>query len=309
MTLSSFVLAAALAVDGQSEATADRNERAADAAERAAVAAQTAAEAVSRIAAVMEKLAAPPPAAEPAKAPEPPAPPPSPWSGSVGFGLISLTGNARSVTFNGAGLGQYKSDDWIFGLKATAVYGQSRAPDAGAEAKTLAQGAGVQLRGDRRFTPRFSTYLLAGAETDRVKSIRARWLGEVGLGLVWIETRDGDVDRTFLRTDLGFRYAVEDRFQYFPDRAELDDVTLVAPRLGLSFRHALSKNVAFQQELEVLPSIGFDRVLMASMSKLSARLTDSLSLTTSFVVTRDSKPAPGKETTDTALTVGLEVAL
>ena len=112
----------------------------------------------------------------------------------------------------------------------------------------------------------------------------------------------------FLRTDLGLRYAQESRFQYYPVRLNVDDITLLAPRLALSFRYQFEKNVGFFQEAEVLPNVlGASRVIINTTSKLSARLTEAVALGVSFDVRYDSAPAVGKKPTDTALMATLEV--
>ncbi|HXN41384.1 MAG TPA: hypothetical protein VN918_06310, partial [Myxococcaceae bacterium] len=70
----------------------------------------------------------------------PPPPPPPKWAGSVGFGLISLTGNSTALTVNLTGLAEYKTTDWIYGLKVSGIYGRSKAPsnDPTLESQVLA---------------------------------------------------------------------------------------------------------------------------------------------------------------------------
>ncbi|MBF5042291.1 DUF481 domain-containing protein [Aggregicoccus sp. 17bor-14] len=309
------------------DASAEAARAAASAAERAAAAAESSAASSARLAEAAEKLAAsveaqraagaaaaPAPAqGSPAAEATVPAVKPSPWKGTVGIGLISLTGNSSTLTFNSLASGEYKTEHYIASAKAYGVYGQSRLPEqAGStgDTQTVALAAGAQLRGDRRFTQVVSGYVLVGAETDHVKSVEARGFGEAGTGILWWdETREGG-GASALRTDLAFRVARETRFQYYPTRQHLDGVTLGAPRLGIAFRYALSERVAFREEAEILPNvIGDARVLANSTSKLSAGLTDSLALTASLLVQHDSKPAVGKRPTDTALSVGVELGL
>ncbi|MFN7135130.1 MAG: DUF481 domain-containing protein, partial [Myxococcales bacterium] len=271
-----------------------------------------AADAAARAAVAMEKLAAadaPAPAkteAAPAetKKKEEPA-----WTGTVGAGFISLTGNANTLTFNATGVAERKSQGWIWAAKGTAIYGQSRpaaGPDAPAEVTALA--AALQLRGDRRFTQLVSGYLLTGAETDHVKSVEYRAYGESGVGLLWLDRKRGDLQKLLLRTDLAVRYAEESRFQYYPSPLNVPDLTLIAPRLGVAFRYALTEDVRFFQDTEALLNVvGATRVVVNSTTRLSARLIGALALGTSFLVQYDSQPAPGKVPTDTALSVQLEV--
>lgn len=295
-------------------------ERAVLAAERAAQAAERASEASARMAAAAERLAAAlerPPAAT-AATPAAEAKPAdgsakvsteNTWTGTVGLGLIALTGNASTVTFNGLAAAQRKTEKWIYSARAFGVYGRARPPDEDALAQVVALSAGLQLRGDRRLTESLSTFLLAGAETDHVKSVEVRGIGEAGIGLQWWDEKRADGGSSSLRTDLAFRFVRETRFQYYPTRVDLPDLDLGGPRLGVDFRYGLSKDILFSEEAEVVPNIlGDARVLFTSRTQLISKLTEDLSLATSFLVQYDSAPAAGKQSTDTALSVSLEVA-
>ncbi len=289
-------------------------ERAATAAERAAAAAEKAAEASARMAAAMERLSeiqASPPATAPKKEEEA-APKEDLWKGSVALGLIALSGNSSTLTFNGLASAERKTAGWIYSVKAQGVYGRSRlsaTETEGERAQVVALGAGLQLRGDRRFTKVLSGYLLTGAETDHVKSVEVRGTGEAGAGISWWDEKQPDGRVSSLRTDLAFRFSRETRFQYYPTRMDLPDVDLGGPRLGLSFAYGLSKDVLFTEEAEAVSNVlGGARLLVNSISKLTARLTESLALSTSLVVQYDSAPAAGKVSTDTALAANIEVA-
>ncbi|QRK14078.1 DUF481 domain-containing protein [Archangium violaceum] len=257
--------------------------------------------------------------AAPAEPPPPPAPPAEKkeeakkdvWDVTVGLGLIFITGNASTVTFNGLVTAESKTENWIYSVKATGVYGESRPPElAGAPeaSQVVALNAALQLRGDRRFNEKLSGYLLAGAETDHVKSVEARGIGEAGIGLIWWDLKRKDGGDSFLRTDLAFRYARETRFQYYPTRVDLPDVSLGGPRFGATFRYAINRDVALLEELSVLPSlIEGSRLLVGNQTQLSVKLTQALAVTTTFLLQYDSAPAEGKVPTDTSLAVSATV--
>ncbi|MFB1480138.1 DUF481 domain-containing protein [Corallococcus sp. RDP092CA] len=305
-------------------ADAPAAERAAAAAERAAIAAERAAEASARLAEAIEKLAevtargplVPPPAPVPEAAAEAPAKP-STWDVSVGLSLISLTGNASTLTVSGLASALRKTDKWIYSVKAFGAYGRSRPPEVEGEPEALSQvvalNAGLELRGDRRFTEQISGYLLAGVDTDHIKSIEARPYGEAGASILWVDTKKDEKAGTreaTLRTDFAFRYARETRFQYYPVRLDLEDVDLGGPRFGALFRYGISKDIIFQEEAEILVSVITDsRILFSSQSQVMASLTDALALGVGFLVKSDSAPPPGKVSTDTALSFNLTVAL
>ncbi|WP_279637426.1 DUF481 domain-containing protein, partial [Corallococcus interemptor] len=306
-------------------ADAPAAERAAAAAERAALAAERAAEASARLAEAIEKLAdvtarqpiaPPPPTPEAAAAAAAPAKPSS-WDVSVGLSLISITGNASTLTVSGLGSALRKTEKWIYSIKAYGAYGRSRPPEVEGEVESLSQvvalNAGFELRGDRRFTEQLSGYLLAGVDTDHIKSVESRPYGEAGASILWFDTKKDEKLGTrdsVLRTDFAFRYARETRFQYYPDRVDLPDVDLGGPRFGALFRYGISKDITFQEEAEILVSVISDsRILFSSQTQVMASLTDALALGVGFQVKADSAPPPGKVSTDTALSFNLTVAL
>lgn len=297
-------------------------ESAAAAAERAAAAAEKAAEASSRMAAAVERLTEALAKLPTAGAPTAPGAAPAekkeealkedPWKGSVGLGLISLSGNASTLTFNGLASAERKTKGWIYTLKAQGVYGRSTLPATETEAErtqVVALGANVDLRVDRRFTPAISGYLLAGALTDHVKSVEVRGTGEAGAGISWWDEKTPDGRSSSLRTDLAFRFSREARFQYYPLRMNLPGVDLGGPRIGVAFSYGLSKDTTFTEEAEAIPNVlGGSRLLVNSTSKLTVGLSDSLAVSTSFVLQYDSAPPPGKVSTDTALSANVQVS-
>ncbi|MFP2901626.1 DUF481 domain-containing protein, partial [Corallococcus sp. 4LFB] len=242
---------------------------------------------------------------------------PSVWDVSVGLSLISLTGNASTLTVSGLASALRKTEHWIYSVKAYGAYGRSRPPQVEGEVESLSQvvalNAGVELRGDRRFTQEISGYLLTGVDTDHIKSIEARPYGEAGASIFWFDTKRDEkasVRETILRTDFAFRYARETRFQYYPERMDLPDVDLGGPRFGALFRYGVSKDITFQEEAEILVSVISDsRILFSSQTQVMANLTDALALGVGFLVKSDSAPPPGKVSTDTALSFNLTVAL
>lgn len=301
-----------LALKSQAPQGLDESARVARAAEKAADAAQLAAESAARAAEAAAKVAGLGAAPVPSVATAPVEP--SPWTGSLGIGFISFTGNANSLTFNATAAADRKTEDWIFAVRARGAYGQARPVNRDEPTQTVALAAALQARGDRRFTSLFSGFLLAGVETDHIKSVEVRGFGEAGVGLIWLDTKEGELSKAFLRTDVGARYARENRYQYFPAAGDtvraLPGVTLIAPRFGASFRYGLTKDVTFLEEAEVLPNVSGDsRVLVNNLSKITARLIKSFSLGVSFTVSYDSAPAPARVPTDTALSVLVEYAI
>ncbi len=284
----------------------DPSERAALAAERAAVAAEKVAAAADRLADAMagpvEKKDA-----GPAK--------PQHWKGLVGAGFTFLNGNSQLLTITGNVGVDGTWEKWAVALRAAGAYGVSN-PDANVSdstAQITARKMAASARGDRTYGFA-SLFVLGGAEFDHVKNVEAREFGEVGTGLTFLNEKRGDLEHLFLRLDLAMRAGYETRVQYFPFVTPVDPyaIIILAPRAALAFRWAPNKDVRFSEECEAIPSVlapTLGRLLVNSTTKLNARLTETVSLTTAFIVNYDSMPPPSvpkKLSTDIALTAGLE---
>jgi putative salt-induced outer membrane protein YdiY len=292
---------------------AERAANAAEAAQKAAEAAQSAAQAAQVAAEAAQKIAQANPGQAPTVTPTPtPAEnaPVSPWKATLGAGLISLTGNTSSITFNSNVLVERKLGLWTLSGKAIGTYGQSR-PIDGSVPQVLALNGSLLLRGDRQLLDWVSVYVLGGVDTDHVKSVEFRVYGEPGTGLTWLnQEKETRPLQLYLRTDLGLRVAQESRFQYYPTIENIPDVTLVAPRLAIEFRATLKKDLQFVQTGEVMQNVyGPSRTVVNTLSKLSVHLISSLSLGVSFTIAYDSDPAPGKVPTDTALSLTLDYSI
>lgn len=241
-------------------------------------------------------------------------PPAKSWTGTLGAGLINLAGNTNTTTVTGATSLQQQTDGWIFGFKATGAYGRTQPVDRAQPAQTVALAATGQLRVDRKLGPHATVFALGGVDTDHVASIEARPYGEGGLGWIWLDQKpDGGKTELFLRTDAGFRYADERRWQYYATAAapegDLPDLETASPRLGVAFRYGFSKDVAFVEEAEGLANVSGDEHYWArSLTKLTSRLAGTLTFGVAYLVAWDSDPAPGKVDTDRSLTVTLELA-
>lgn len=249
---------------------------------------------------VLAEEAVPPPVA--------PAPKPPEWKGTVGAGLVTLSGNSESTTFTGTASGSRETLGWIASVKAAAAYGENRAAGATASQVSAYSGA-LQLRLDRKLGEIWSVFALGGVETDHVASIEYRSAAELGAGAQLVERKEGDWLKVGLRTDLGLRYGYEARYQYYgTPLGPQPGVELIAPRAGVAFRYGFSKDVFLTEDAEAMTSLsGETRWLAKSVTKLSSRLSESFTFGVGYTVAYDSRPAEGKVTTDQALTALLEV--
>ena len=302
--------AAAATVPAAEMSAADRS---AAAAEKAAAAAQKAAEAAMRIADLVAPVAAVSPTRPEEKK--------EGWIGNLGVGLTFITGNSQNLTLTGSAAADRKWEIWTLGIRLSGAYGLSN-PDTNATgnvSSTTARRALGQVRAARSFGGGFaSLFVLAGSEFDHMKNIESRTVGEVGTGLTFLNRKEGDLEKLYLRLDIAARAGYETRFQYFPTPGSVTDygIILLAPRVAVTFRWNFSKEVRLSEELEFIPFVlapTLGRLLINNNTKLNAQLTETLSLTTAVLVNFDSMPPAGsggllRKNTDVALTVGLEAA-
>ncbi|AKF80546.1 Putative salt-induced outer membrane protein YdiY [Myxococcus fulvus] len=262
---------------------------------------------------VLSQTPAPPPDPAPDDGPEHPCTEdaeedPGPWSGSAGVGASFFTGNSRSYTLTGNALVEYESPTWAFTLEADGAYGKAATEDGARE--LVAEALGAWVRGEYRATPLLSAYSYLGAETDHLSSLELRAEVELGLGVTLLERTEKETDELLLRVYLGAHYARDHRFQYVPTRKELQNVDLWSPSLGAMFRYDINERVELREYVLLLPDVfGDTRVLLTSTTKLSVNLTGRFALTTFFDLRHDSRPAEGKVSTDTSLTVGGELSI
>lgn len=299
---------APVAAEAASASQLSATEAATRAAESAAASAAAAAESTRRLADSVDRIALAIGAA-PAVTATAPAKEPERWTGSVGVGLISLTGNASTLTVTANALAEYKSSDWVVIGKASGAYGTS-APPGEEERTVVAETAAGSLRGERRFSQVLSGYAQLGLETNHLASLELRSAAELGMGIVLLDVRALEKERCFLRVDVAARYSYDSRFQYYPVKLNEPDLQMLAPGAGLTFRYAINDAVTISEVGEISPNVlGDARLVAKSTTKVTASLTTRLAFNVTFGVTYDSAPAEGKVPTDTALTVGLEVRI
>lgn len=285
--------------EADAPATRAELETVAVAAREAAEAAKAAAEAAKASADALKQALAPKPAAEAA------APTPSAWQYQLGVNAIAISGNANAVTGKVTANVDGTWTNWAVQLRSSAAYGQSSLPN-GTETQITALNGNLSLRGDRKIGEELSAYVLGGALADHVANIELQSFGELGLGLRWFEVVEGDFVKARLRTDLGFRFTREARYQYFPGAEDLPDVDLVAARLSGSFRYALNRTTVLTEELEILPDIpGFANLRMTSTTALAVQIDKGIAVQLSFKARYIQAPAGGAVPLDTETAGGI----
>ena len=130
---------------------------------------------------------------------------------------------------------------------------------------------------DRRFTPVVSGYLLAGAQTDHVKSVEVRGTGEAGAGIFWWDEKQPDGRLHLAAHGPGLPLLPRDALPVLPHADwTCRTWTWAAPAWAWPFSYGLSKDTVFTEEAEAIPNVlGDARVLVNSTSTLTVGLTDS----------------------------------
>src|SRR5262249_23518776 len=169
----------------------------------------------------------------------PAAAPASQLTGTIGAGAAILTGNSESTTFTFSSALTWKLPDWIYGFKASGVYGRSTDPNNGVESTSALNGS-VALRGARRLNEVIAIYLQGIVDTDHLKSIEWRPTGELGVSLQLVDRKEGDFQTEALRLDFGFRGGKEFRFQYYPSPLNIPDQTIPPPNARAPLRYPVT---------------------------------------------------------------------
>ncbi len=172
-----------------------------------------------------------------------------------------------------------------------------------------ALAASGQLRGDRVLSQFLTVYLLGGLDTDHVASIELRSYAEAGVGLVFLDRKEGALQTLLFRTDVGVRYADERQFQYYPVALGLPDLEELSPRVGIAFRYAPTKDLVISEQAEVIPDVlNPNPILVNDTTQITAHLVKALSLALSFVLAYDSVPPVPKLQTDTTLNLAAQLS-
>lgn len=222
-------------------------------------------------------------------APPPPLPPP--WTGRVDFGYGLTQGNRDSELGTLTILAERKRPgEYRFSALFDAARGES-------EGETTANRARLEGKYDRSLGDGGYRYLLAGAGYDRVRSIDLRAELGGGLGRTLF-----DSERGRLTAEVGASYVRDD----FADGATEGDAKL---RVGETWRRPLGANAALIQSLAALGALDeLGDYTAEFVLAIRHRLNDDMSLTSKFVGSYDSRPAPGTERADYTVTTQLGLA-
>ena len=221
----------------------------------------------------------------------PPPPPEVRWTGRVDFGYGLTAGNREAELGTLTILAERKRPGEY---RLSALFDGARGESEG---ETTANRARVEGKYDRTRGARGYRYLLAGAGYDRVRSIDLRAEVGAGLGRTLFDT-----ERSRLTAEIGASYVRDD----FADGATESDAKL---RVGETWRRPLGGSAELVQSLAALGALDeLGDYTAEFVLAITHRLNDEMSLTSKFVGSYDSRPAPGTERADYTVTTQLGLA-
>lgn len=226
------------------------------------------------------------------------------WAYQLSLSALMNTGNSTSFSGKAAIGVDGNWHDWSLEVRGNAAYAQN-SPLGTTDLPTVFN-SGLTARGTHFFTPFIGMYALGSVAQDRVASIRMQAFGDLGVSLIWWETERDDYIHSRLRTSVGFRALHEERHQYYPTEGVEQSRMIYGPPISLSFRYGITKYAYFTEDFDVTPDVTSQADTRAtSTSVLSAQVTQRTGLQLAFKVRYIGQPAPGKNTTDTELSAGI----
>jgi len=208
--------------------------------------------------------------------------------GSVNLGLTATTGNSRANTGNAALETKYTRPESITRFGAAATYGQS-------EGKTTADKSNAFTQYSYLLTERFSVYLNAGWERDRIADLV--WRINVGPGLGYFLIKRPDLS---LIGELGVNY-----FREKFERVSATDYYAV--RVAERGEWKVTETAKLWELAEYFPDVSDfrKRFILKGEAGVEAAITIKTSLRLLVQDTYNSAPAPERNKNDTLYIAGV----
>jgi putative salt-induced outer membrane protein len=213
--------------------------------------------------------------------------PAGPWSGKLGIGFLSITGNVESQTTNAEGELRYDAEKWHHSLFGRAV-GSSQEGESTAEAYKLTYTANYD------FTDRTYAFGLLDWNKDRFGAFVEQSFQLAGLGRRFIVS-----DKHLLNGEIGFGLGQNERANGTTE----DEFTT---RISGDYTWNISENAQFGQRVAI--NIGASNTFLESVTELRATVAGPLSLGLSYTIKNNSDVAPDTKKTDTWLAINLNYA-
>ncbi|MFW5910173.1 MAG: DUF481 domain-containing protein [Thiohalospira sp.] len=209
------------------------------------------------------------------------------WSAEVELGMVDTSGNTNTNTSNGSARVVHERDYW----RHRGEIGALRAREEGV---TTAERYTAAAKSDYKFRPRDYVFLALRYEDDRFSGYDYRASEAVGYGRKIL-----DSDRFRLDAEIGGGARQERITDGESDQQGLG-------RLAGDFRWQLSETARFSQTLLLEVDGG---TYTRSITGLSARVVESLSMRLSHEIRQNTDVPPYTEETDTITSVNLVYSL
>ena len=173
------------------------------------------------------------------------------------------------------------------------------------------RNAGLSAKWDRFLTEKLFVNALGGVETDSVAGVDLRWYVGGGVGYQFLDT-----EKTKLLGEAGLVYFHEELVGEIPNPAfpptlpEMleveDDNSYLAARVSYDLDWQLTETTLFEQTAEAFPSLEDINDFYGKLdSKLSFKITGTLSAFIQHILNYDTTPAEDKERLDNRVVVGV----
>jgi putative salt-induced outer membrane protein YdiY len=223
----------------------------------------------------------------PPAAAEKPQAPTKPWKNSTEFSLVSTNGNSRATTTSAKEDFVYETTRWRFNLFGNAL-GAKDSGDVTAEEYAAGEKVDFKLTAKDYLYERFKW------ESNRFAGIRHRYDANAGYGRTLV-----DVQKHKLLGEIGPGYINEERID-----APRNDFP--SGRLYSKYEYRMTEKSSLSQSGEYIHNFDDrDGYRLNTETALTASVTSTVSMKTSFVWNRIAKPAPGAVKDDTKLMAGL----
>lgn len=208
-----------------------------------------------------------------------------PWSGKAGLGYLATSGNSDNTSLNAMFRLAYDLNSWHHQFGAQAV--GSVTNDV-----TTAERYQASVKSKYDFTEHDYIFGLVSWEKDRFSGYREQTSETIGYGRRLLNS---DTQILNLELGVGAKQA---------DLADGSRETGTIGRLGADYLWKFSEFGEFTQLLAV--ESGSGNTYIESVTAISARLLESLSLGISYTIKNNSDVPAGLEKTDTFTAVNLE---
>lgn len=207
------------------------------------------------------------------------------FSGLVGLGYLATSGNSDNKSASGSFELNWHYDPWKHTLSGTAIKSST-------SGVTTAEAFGITGQSNYAFSENSYLYGLLAFNSDEFSTVDEQTRAAVGYGHSLINK-----DKHVLNVEVG----AGQRWADLRDGTSEDEVIF---RVAGDYLWQISETSKFTQTLSV--ESGSSNTYTEAVSKVDAKILDTLALALSFTVKNNSDVLPGIDKTDTFTRISLE---